>query len=255
MADFTGRMDSAWTYTLVSVTIVSIVSLVGAFGFTLKADRLRKALIFLVSFAAGALFGDVFFHLLPEAVEKGGFSVQLSVSILFGIMLFFVIEKVIHWRHCHLPVTEDHVHSFALMNLIGDLVHNFLDGLIIGISYLVSIPVGIATTVAVILHEIPQEMADIGVLLHGGFSKRKALLYNFFTALTAVAGALAALLLGGNEVLLSLLIPLTAGGFIYIAGADLIPELHKEADAKKSLMQVLSIVLGFVVMYLLTFLG
>ncbi len=248
---------SAWLYALASVALVSIVSLVGIFTLSIKESRLRSILIYLVSFSAGALFGDAFFHLLPEAAEKSGFTLEMSLSVLGGILLFFIVEKVVHWRHCHMPPDDhDHIHPFAWMNMVGDVVHNFIDGLIIGISYLVSVPVGIATTVAVILHEIPQEIADFGVLLHGGFSKKKALLYNFFTSLTAVLGAVIALVLGSAvEGLSSILVPLAAGGFIYIAGADLIPELHKEVGTKKSVMQVLVILLGFAVMASLLLVG
>jgi zinc and cadmium transporter len=172
------------------------------------------------------------------------------LSILGGILMFFVVEKIIHWRHCHMPHDDhDHVHPFATMNLVGDAVHNFIDGIIIGISYIVSVPVGIATTIAVVLHEIPQEIADFGVLLHGGFSKKKALFFNFLTSLAAIVGAVLALVLGSKvEGIEEILVPMAAGGFIYIAGADLIPELHKEVDWKKSLMQIAVILFGFAVM-------
>ncbi|HIH05182.1 TPA: ZIP family metal transporter, partial [Candidatus Woesearchaeota archaeon] len=224
-------------------------SLVGVVALSLREERLKKILVYLVGFSAGALFGDAFFHLLPEAVGEQGFTLVVSGGVLAGILLFFIVEKVVHWHHCHMPITKEHTHPFALMNLVGDAVHNFLDGVIIGVSYLVGIPVGIATTVAVILHEIPQEISDFGVLLHGGFSKRKALWLNFLTALAAVAGAVLALLVGTSlEGVVSFLVPLAAGGFIYIAGADLIPELHKETETKKSLMQVAIILFGFAVM-------
>jgi len=248
-------MDIAIAYTLLSVALVSVVALIGIFFLSLKESNLRKVLTYLVSFAAGALFGDAFFHLLPEAVEKIGFGARLSFGVLGGILFFFIVEKIIHWRHCHLPITKEHTHPFALMNLIGDVVHNFLDGLIIGASYLVSVPVGIATTAAVILHEIPQEISDFGVLLHGGFSRAKALWYNFLTSLSAFVGAILALVIGvkaGNFE--AMIVPIAAGGFIYIAGADLIPELHKEVEAKKSLVQVITIMFGIAVMFALTFL-
>lgn len=206
----------------------------------------------MISFSAGALFGDVFLHLLPEVITAYGFGINISLSILGGIILFFLIEKVIHWRHCHMPITENHVHPFALMNLVGDTTHNFIDGLIIGASYLISIPVGIATTIAVILHEIPQEIADFGVLIHGGFSRKKALLINFVTALTSVLGVIIALILNNYiENITLFLIPFTAGGFIYIAGADLIPELHKEVNPSASLLQILTFCLGIGIMVLL----
>ena len=148
-----------------------------------------------------------------------------------------------------------HVHPFVFTNLFGDGLHNFIDGLIIGASYLASVPIGIATTVAVILHEIPQEIGDFGVLIHGGFSKSKALFFNFFSAVTAVLGAVVALVVSSSiENITMFLIPFAAGGFIYIAGSDLIPELHKEVKIKNSLLQLLFFVLGLIVMYSLLFL-
>ena len=245
-------MPNVWIYSLASVLIVSLISFVGLLTLTIKADKLKKILLYMVSFSAGALFGDAFIHLLPEAVEEIGFGLNISIYVLLGIGFFFIIEKFIHWRHCHIPNSKEHVHPFAMMNLFGDGVHNFIDGLIIAASYLVSIPVGIATTLAVILHEIPSEIGDFGVLLHGGFSKGKALFYNFVTALAAVLGAIVSLSISSYvENITVFLIPFAAGGFIYIAGSDLIPELHKEVKVKKSLLQFIAIVLGVLVMLLL----
>lgn len=248
-------MNNIWLYTLASVLIVSVISLVGVITLSINVGKLRKLLIYLVSFAAGALLGDAFIHLLPEAVEEG-FSITVSLYVLFGIGISFLIEKVVHWHHFHYPLEKGHVHPFAIMNLVGDMVHNFIDGLIIAASYMVSIPVGIATTIAVILHEIPQEISDFGVLLHGGFTKARALFYNFLTALTAVLGAIVGLLIGSRiEGITLFLVAFAAGAFIYIAGSDLIPELHKnEFDWKSSLLQFAAIVLGVSVMYALLFL-
>ena len=210
--------------------------------------------------AAGALLGDVFIHLLPEAVEGYGFTIQLSLYTLAGIIVFFVLEKYIHWRHCHKTGTCDvhdakDPHGVAKMNLFGDGLHNFIDGMIVAGSYIASIPLGIATTLAVIFHEIPQEIGDFGVLLHGGFTRKKALFFNLMSALLAVAGALVVLLIQNISESFSLfLIPFTAGGFIYIASADLIPELHKENNPFISLMQFITFILGIAVMLLLTFL-
>ena len=243
-------MLDVWVYTLVSVFLVSVISLVGILTFAIKAEKLKNILIYMVSFAAGALLGNAFIHLLPEIIEKVGFGLNISIYVLFGIIVSFIVEKFIHWRHCHIPTTEDHVHPFAIMNLVGDMVHNFIDGIIIAASYLINIPVGITTTLAVIFHEIPQEISDFGVLLHGGFSKMKALFYNFLTALTAILGAVIALLIGKTvENITIFLIPFAAGSFIYIAGSDLIPELHKEEfEWKKSLLQFVAITFGIVVM-------
>ncbi len=242
-------MLDVWVYTLVSVLIVSLISFVGVLTLSIKADKLKKILLYMVSFSTGALFGDAFIHLLPEVVEETGFGLNISFYLMFGIGFSFIVEKFIHWRHCHIPTSKEHIHPFAMMNLFGDAVHNFIDGLIIGASYLVNVPVGIATTLAVILHEIPQEIGDFGVLLHGGFSKLKALFFNFITALAAVIGAIVALVMSSYvENITIFLIPFAAGNFIYIAGSDLIPELHKEVKVKKSLLQFIAIVLGVLIM-------
>ncbi|OGH71477.1 MAG: hypothetical protein A3G00_00390 [Candidatus Magasanikbacteria bacterium RIFCSPLOWO2_12_FULL_43_12] len=245
-------------YALASVVIVSLLSLVGLTAISIESDKLKKILIYLVSFSTGALLGDAFIHLLPEAVEEsGGMTLMISISVLAGILLAFVIEKFIHWHHCHHThspecLKEHHanqIQSFAKMNLVGDSVHNFIDGLIIGGSYLVSFPVGVATTLAVILHEIPQEIGDFGILLYGGYEKKRALFLNFITALAAVAGAIVALFASTYiPNLTQFLIPFAAGGFIYIAGSDLMPELHKETDFKKSFIQLVAFVLGILVM-------
>ena len=245
-------------YIIGSVILVSVVSLIGIAGLLFSKKDLSTVLLFLVSFAAGALLGDVFIHLLPESVETYGIGISTSIYILLGILFFFGLEKFIHWRHCHttgecdIHGHERHPHGLAIMNLVGDGFHNLIDGVIIGASYLLSIPVGIATTIAVILHEVPQEVGDYGVLLHAGLSKAKALMFNFFTALLAVFGAVIAILLSSwVENLTNVLILITAGGFIYIAGTDLIPELHKQNTTKISILQLLGIILGIGVMLLL----
>lgn len=245
-------MNQVWLYSLISVFLVSILSFAGVFSLAVKEKKLKTLLIFFVSFSTGALFGDVFIHLLPEAVERNGFGLELSVSVLGGLVIFFVLEKIIHWRHCHSPSCESKFHSFAYMNLIGDGLHNFIDGTIIAASYVASMPIGLATTIAVVLHEIPQEIGDFGVLLHGGFSRKKALFLNFLSALTAVLGTVITLLvLGSIEHMENFLIPLAAGGFIYIAGSDLIPELHKEITITRSILQIVFIILGMLIMFLM----
>jgi zinc and cadmium transporter len=239
-----------WLLGLTSVIIISAISLVGVLVLWLKTSQLNKILLYLVSFSVGGLFGDAFIHLIPEAIEESGFGTSVSVLILFGILSSFIVEKFLQWRHCHIPTSAEHPHSFAYMNLFGDAVHNLIDGLIVGGSYLASIPVGVSTTLAVIFHEIPQELGDFGVLIHGGFNKTKALRFNFLTALTAVLGAVIALVLGAAlEGFIPLLIPFAAGNFIYIAGSDLIPELRKDKpDPKKAALQVISITLGVAIM-------
>lgn len=241
-------------YTLISVILVSIISLIGIFALSLKTKSLEKILIYMIAFAAGALLGDVFIHILPE-ISKQGFRFYASVYILLGIVTAFIIEKIIHWRHCHYITCKEHPHHLSKMNLIGDAVHNFIDGIIIGISYLISIPVGIATTLAVIFHEIPQEIGDFGVLIYSGFTRKKAIAFNFLISLTAILGAVIALIIGASShSLLMVILPFAAGNFIYIATADLIPELHKDAHLSRSLGQLIFFILGIAIMFLLTLL-
>jgi zinc and cadmium transporter len=241
-----------WFYSLISVFIVSSISLIGIFFLSMKSERLSQILLFLVSFAAGALFGDAFIHLLPETFEELGVNLRTSLFIVLGILIFFVLEKFVRWRHCHIPTSKVHPHPLVTMNLVGDLVHNLFDGLIIGASYSVNFHLGFATTIAVVLHEIPQEIGDFGVFVHGGLTARRALRLNFLSALTAVAGVLISLLVGPYVKGYSIsLMPITAGGFIYIAGSDLIPELQGCDTAVHSLLQLISMILGIGIMALL----
>src|SRR3989337_3691952 len=149
-----------WIYAIGSVILVSALSFIGILSLLFDRERLNKMLLFLVSFAIGALFGDAFIHLLPESFEKLGANLTTSLFIVLGILIFFVMEKFIRWRHCHIHAPEGHPHPVAVMNLIGDGVHNLIEGMLIGASYTVSIPIGISTTLAIILHEIPQEIGD-----------------------------------------------------------------------------------------------
>jgi len=245
-------MMGVWINSLVSVFIVSLIAFVGILTLALSVKNLRRILIYFVSFAAGALFAGAFIHLLPEVVERVGFSFSISLYVLLGIGVFFILEKIICWRHSHIFIKNKKVHSLAYMNLIGDGVHNFIDGLVIAASYVVSVPIGITTTIAVILHEIPQEIGDFGVLVYGGFSRAKALFVNFLSALTAILGTVVGLVLSGMiEGIEFILVPFAAGGFIYIAGSDLIPELQKEIKPWKSLLILAAFILGIGVMCLM----
>ncbi|MFA5134872.1 MAG: ZIP family metal transporter [Patescibacteria group bacterium] len=245
-------MTTTWLYTIGSVLIVSLISLIGLFTLAMNLDRLKKILLLLVSFAAGSLLGGAFLHLLPHSIEESGNVELTALMILAGIILFLVLEKILCWRHCHIPTSEEHPHPVGINNLIGDGFHNLIDGMIIAGSYMVSVPVGIATTIAVLLHEIPQEIGDFGILIHAGYSKAKAIFFNFISALTAVLGAAMTLLIGTSvEETHHYLVPFTIGGFIYIATADLIPELKKETNLKKSITQVIALLFGISIMGLL----
>jgi len=247
-------MLEVWIYSLISVIIVSLISVVGVLTFLLSHERLRSLLLYMVSFSVGGLFGDAFIHLIPEAVEEIGFGLNMSLCILFGLVSSFIMEKFMQWRHCHIPTSAEHPHPFAYMNLFGDAVHNFIDGLLIAGSYLAtdSLSVGIATTFAVIFHEIPQEIGDFGVLVYGGFSRSKALLFNFLSAITAIVGALVFLALSPYIKDYTIyLLPFAAGEFIYIAGSDLVPELHKETNPSKSTLQLIAFIFGLAMLFLL----
>ncbi len=231
-------------YALVSVALISLISFVGVLALVLKRDLLNKSIFILVSLAVGALLGDVFIHIIPETYENISNPTSISFLIIGGILIFFILEKILHWHHHTLEHAEEHAHPVGKMVLFGDGVHNFIDGLLVAASYMVSIEVGVATTIAVILHEIPQEIGNFGVLIHAGYTTGKALWYNFLSALTAVVGAVVALVFGGiTETFALWLLPLTAGGFIYIALSDLIPELHKDRT-DRGIVQVLAIVVG-----------
>jgi zinc and cadmium transporter len=185
-------------YAIASVILVSLVSLVGVVTISVSEERLRSALFVLVSLAAGAMFGDTFIHLLPESFQKPGETLLPSISVLCGILAFFVLEKFLLWRHQHTLESNKSIHPLGYLNLIADGVHNLIDGMMIGASYLVSVPIGIATTLAVVFHEIPQEIGDFGILLQAGFTKRRALFFNFLSATLALLGTALALIVGST---------------------------------------------------------
>ncbi len=248
-------MRTTWGYAIASVLVVSLASLIGIVTIAVSERRLRATIFVMVSLAVGAMFGDAFIHLLPESFATSGHTLRASLSILAGILVFFLLEKFLLWRHEHLPEVANTIHPVGYMNMVADGLHNLLDGVLIGASYLVSVPVGLGTTIAVLLHEIPQEIGDFGVLVHAGFSRTQALWVNFLTATLAIVGALLALGAGQAVKQFPLaVLPFTAGGFIYIAGSDLVPELHKERQPLKSLIQLVAIGLGVGVMLLLTLL-
>ncbi|MEK6809862.1 MAG: ZIP family metal transporter [Nanoarchaeota archaeon] len=248
-------------YALLSVVVVSLVSLIGVISLLLTENKLHKTLLILVSLSAGTLMGGAFLHLLPEIVGKQGFTPMVSFSALGGVLIFFLIEKWIHAHHCEeLPLQhsqlrhQSHMHphkqQIGFLTLFGDGLHNLLDGLVIAGAYLVNIHTGVATTLAVVLHEVPQEIADFGVLLYAGFSKWKALTYNFLSAATAILGAIIGLVLGvRSEAFVLFILPFAAGGFIYIAGSTLIPELHKECGWRESLWHIGAFILGIALMW------
>lgn len=238
---------------------VSLISLVGLLVLGLRENVQKIFLFYSVAFAAGTMLGAAFFDLLPESLKAIDAATALPVC-LAGIMAFFIVEKYISWHHHH--ETHDNAgrkrrarqaeeKPMGYLNLVGDGLHNFFDGVAIAASFMVGLPLGITTTLVIALHEVPQEMGDFGLLLYSGFSRRKAIAFNLLTALTCVLGALlfyfAAPLVQNLE---GLGLAFTAGGFIYIAGSDLFPEFHRETDFKKSVWQLLLIFAGIALIWL-----
>lgn len=228
--------------------LISLFSLIGVFTLSLKEKFLERVLLLLVSLSAGALMGGAFLHLIPESLEKikNG---NPFIFTLFGFILFFIIEKIFHWRHCHKGHCD--IHTFGYLNLIGDSLHNFLDGLIIASTFLINFNLGIITSLNVALHEIPQEIGDFGVLVYAGIKKEKALFLNFLVALFSVFGGLTGYFLSSFSPFSFYLLPIAAGGFIYIAASDLMPELRKEKSLKKSLFSFLVFISGILINFLM----
>jgi len=237
-------------FAIIASVTVSLISLIGVFALLIKDEALKKVMIYLVAFAAGGLIGGAFFDLIPEAAEYIKDITQLFLYVILGYMLFFILEKYLHWRHCHAP--ECKLHRFTYLNIVGDIVHNTSDGLIIGTVFLIDVKVGIAATLAIIFHEIPHEIGNFTVLIYGGFSKTRALAFNFLSSLFAIGGTIIGYYLAGNISGFSrFLLPAAAGGFIYIASCDLIPELHKETDGRKSAFIMVAFSVGVILMYFL----
>jgi zinc and cadmium transporter len=237
---------------ILATMINGLVAFVGAFSLFIKDKLLHKILMLLVAFSAGALLSGGLLHLLAESLTMIAADTAFLI-VLAGFSLFFIIERFLHWHHCHEGDCE--VHSFTYMILIGDGVHNFIDGLVIAASFIVSVPFGVVTTLLIIGHEIPQELGDFGVLVHGGFEKKKALLFNFGSQLTCVIGGIIGFFMSGLGGFTALLLPFAAGGFFYIAASDLIPELHKESSLKKSLIYFTFFLIGIGFMVLVKMLA
>lgn len=222
--------------------VVSLISLIGILALLLKEKFLDKILLLLIGFSAGGLIGAAFLHILPEALEEYQ-NYSIFLFVIAGFVLFFILERYLYWRHCHADDCE--VHPFTYLNLIGDGIHNFADGLVIGASFAVSVHFGVVTALVIIFHEIPQEIGDFGVLVYGGFKKSKALFYNFISALACILGTVIGYPLSENIKYFSFyLLPIVAGGFIYIAACDLIPEIHKQTSIKRTTFSIIAFILG-----------
>ncbi len=259
-------MFEPYLYALGSVVAVSLISLIGATALAVNTALLSRSLFVMVSVAVGALFGDAIIHLIPEAFESIANPTHASLYVLAGILGFFILEKFLLWHHHHDAEDEHEGHvmlrdesgkirPLGYLILLSDGIHNFVDGVIIGAAYLVSVEVGIATTVAIALHEVPHEFADFALLIHSGFSRARALALNFLSALPAVLGTVAVFFMRDlDATIVPIAVAIAAGNFLYIAGSDLVPELHKHSGIRNALAQFFFILIGIGLMLaLLTF--
>jgi len=234
-------------YSLLAALLVSLISFVGIFTLSMKKDLLDRLLVLMIGFAVGSLLGVAFFEMIPETIEKFG-QESIFIYVMLGFVAFFFMERYFFWRHCHEGVCE--VHAMSYLNILGDAIHNFTDGVVISVAFLADFNLGVATTVAIIFHEIPQEIGDFAIMVYGGFSRGKALWFNFLCGLTSVFGVLLGYFLAGAISNFSaFLIPFSAGGFIYIAASDLIPELHRQKNTKRANLSLVSFVVGLIFMW------
>jgi len=247
-------MNSIWINSIISTVAVSLISIIGIFFLVLKTNKLQNIVFILVSIAVGALLGNTFFHLIPESFETIENKGEIAILILTGILAFFVMEKFLHWHHGHdVEHIDQHPKSYGYISLFADGLHNFTDGILIAAGWMAGPEIGLATTMSVVIHEIPQEISDFGILIKAGFTSGRALWLNFYAALTAVLGTVITLLIGTRIESLSVwILPVAAGGFIYLAGTDLMPELNKDRSMRNSLIQLLMIITGLALMYLVS---
>jgi len=238
-------------YILAATILDSALGFVGKLLFWLKDSWLNKLLIYFIAFSAGALLGGAFFHLLPEGMELIG-AEKLFFMVIAGFLFFTIIEGYFHWHQCEKCET----HPFSYVMLIGDGIHNLIDGLVIAATFLADIRLGVITTVMVIIHELPQELGLYGSLIYAGHKKNNALLYSFLAQSTVIIGGILGYILSNQvEKLSGFLISFAAGGFIYIAASDLVPEVHKsyKGDLKKSFSLMTALFLGIVIMFALKY--
>lgn len=238
-------------YILVFTLLGSLVSLVGGVLLIFSKRLASRAAHLISAFAAGAFLGAVFFDLLPEAAETAGEDVNIFAWTFAGIIAFYLLERTIHWFHHH-PKAEDHAHDATVpLIILGDTIHNFVDGIVIAATFMTDIRLGMVTTLAVAAHEIPQEIGDFGVLLQKGLSRGKTLVVNVLSAVAALVGAVLTYYVGGQiEGVLPIFLALTAGFFIYIATSDLIPEIHHNHAKNFAAVETLLLFAGAGVVWL-----
>ncbi len=230
---------------------VSLIGVVGAYSLVNFFVKSHAKIMVLVSFAAGSMIAVSFFELLPEAIAGQGNTMLMMEFLVLGFVIFLLLEKAFFYYHCHEENCDRH--GSVKLVIIGDSVHNFLDGVAIAASFLVSPALGLATTLAIIIHEVPQEVGDMGVLVHAGYSKAKAIIFNLLSGVFAILGGVAGFYyLHRFETFIPYILALTAGGFIYIAAADLLPEIHAESDTRiKISIHSAVFILGILVLWTL----
>jgi len=238
---------------ILSSVAMALIALVGLFTLILKEKVLRKIILPLVAFSAGALLGGAFLHMIPEAIIENGGVGNIFIWVLIGFSLFFLLEQFVHWHHCH-KVLSEHKQPVTYLILIADGVHNFIGGLAIAGAFLIDIKVGMVTWLAAAAHEIPQELGDFGILIHGGWEKKKALFFNFLSALSIVLGGLVAYFLS-TKINISFLLPFAAGNFIYIACSDLIPEVKHGCSIKNNILHFIFFLIGILLIFLVKFIS
>jgi len=224
---------------ILACLVNGLTAFIGAISLLFSKDFLHKTLLVLVAFSAGALLAGAFFHLIPEALNTLSEYWAFGL-VMIGFTIFFLMEKFL-WHHCH---EENCAHAFNYLVLYGDALHNFIDGLIIAASFVISVPFGIITTLLVLAHEIPHELGNFAVLVYGGFSRRKSLIYNFISQMVSLLGGILGFFFAGLSGFATYLVPIAAGGFIYISASDLIPELKKEENWKKYLCYLAAFIIG-----------
>lgn len=240
-------------YIILWSVIGGIAGFLGAILIVFKVVKKREHMLYLVGFAAGSMLAAVFFDLLPEAMELAGNAATPLAYVLYGIVIFYCLEKLFLWQHCHRHAHGEvcEVHVGSRMVIVGDSMHNFLDGVAIAAAFLVNVPLGVVTALAVFVHEIPQEVGDVGVLLHDGFSRKQALVWNLVSAALCVVGAIVAyFLMSAFRAIEVYLVAIAAGGFIYVATSDLLPEIHREMKKKDIFAHTFVFLLGIVVIWL-----
>jgi zinc and cadmium transporter len=241
---------TTFLWILFSGILMSAIALVGSLTLVLREENLKTLLLPLVALAAGTLLGGALFHMIPASVDKLGNQLSIYVWILFGFAIFLGLEQFLHWHHCHRTPSEHRPLTYLI--LIADGVHNFIGGLAVAGAFLIDVRVGISAWLAAAAHEVPQELGDFGILIHGGWKKSRALLYNFLSALTFLLGGLFAYA-ASYTADVTFLLPFAAGNFIYIAAADLIPEIKHEENAQLNIVHFLSFMIGIAILLIVRF--